>query len=124
MDTKEINSMYSHLYRLAFPEVVKTNKDRYSAKKTAKIKAVDRDRRWRAAHWQEWLAYRRSYHRVNGHHKTRTIANAALKRGKLIRLPCEVCGNPTSHFHHDDYSKPLNVRHLCTTHHLEEHCRG
>lgn len=45
----------------------------------------------------------------------------ALRDGKLARLTCEKCGNEKSHAHHDDYSKPLDVRWLCTTHHAEWH---
>ena len=36
--------------------------------------------------------------------------------------PCEVCGTEENvHKHHEDYSKPLDVRFLCTTHHGERH---
>jgi hypothetical protein len=45
----------------------------------------------------------------------------AVRDGKLVRQPCEVCGNPKSDGHHDDYSKPLEVRWLCRTHHMEHH---
>lgn len=45
----------------------------------------------------------------------------ALRDGKLARQPCEVCGNPKSQAHHDDYGKPLDVRWLCTTHHADWH---
>lgn len=44
----------------------------------------------------------------------------ALRNGHLIRQPCEVCGSGAQ-AHHDDYSKPLDVRWLCTTHHAEWH---
>ena len=44
-----------------------------------------------------------------------------LRDGKLYKSPCEICGNPVAHAHHDDYSKPLDVRWLCTTHHTEWH---
>jgi hypothetical protein len=47
--------------------------------------------------------------------------NNAIRDGKLTRLPCEVCGVPSSHGHHDDYSKPLDVRWLCPKHHTKEH---
>lgn len=45
----------------------------------------------------------------------------AIKRGELIKQPCEVCGDTNVHAHHDDYSKPLDVRWLCVNHHLEWH---
>ena len=44
----------------------------------------------------------------------------ALRDGRLVRQPCEVCGE-RAQAHHDDYSKPLEVRWLCTTHHAEWH---
>lgn len=45
----------------------------------------------------------------------------AIRTGKLFRMPCEKCGNPKSQAHHDDYSKPLEVRWLCFVHHREAH---
>jgi hypothetical protein len=47
--------------------------------------------------------------------------NNAIKRGFVTRLPCEICGNPRTHAHHDDYSKPLEVLWLCAKHHKEKH---
>ena len=44
----------------------------------------------------------------------------AVKSGKLIRLPCLVCGDPNSQAHHEDYSKPLEVQWLCQHHHSNE----
>jgi hypothetical protein len=32
-----------------------------------------------------------------------------------------VCGRTRSHAHHDDYSKPLDVIWLCSTHHRSRH---
>lgn len=49
------------------------------------------------------------------------LVNLAIKRGDLVRGACEVCGAPDAHGHHDDYSKPLEVRWLCTAHHSEQH---
>ena len=45
----------------------------------------------------------------------------AVSKGKLKRLPCEVCGLEKSEAHHDDYEKPLDVRWLCKKHHTEHH---
>jgi len=44
----------------------------------------------------------------------------ALRNGRLTRKPCEKCG-ARAQAHHDDYSKPLDVRWLCTKHHAEWH---
>lgn len=48
-------------------------------------------------------------------------ASYAIRSGALIRKPCEVCGAIKTEAHHDDYSKPLDVRWLCRKHHLEHH---
>lgn len=49
-----------------------------------------------------------------------TVSNA-IRDKKMMRQPCEVCGKEKSQAHHDDYSKPLEVRWLCTKHHAEHH---
>lgn len=51
----------------------------------------------------------------------RQYLNVYLKRGKIVKKPCEVCGSEKSQAHHDDYSKPLKVRWFCREHHLELH---
>jgi hypothetical protein len=49
------------------------------------------------------------------------VYREALKTGKLKRQPCEVCGETKVDGHHEDYSKPLEVRWLCRKHHNEIH---
>lgn len=51
------------------------------------------------------------------------IAGNAIRTGLLVKGPCEVCGSSLVHAHHDDYSKPLEVRWLCPVHHKEHHER-
>ncbi len=47
---------------------------------------------------------------------------AAVRKGLLTKQPCERCGSTDLiHAHHDDYSKPLDVRWLCPIHHRERH---
>jgi ribosomal protein S27AE len=44
-----------------------------------------------------------------------------VRTGKLVPQPCEVCGAINVHAHHDDYSKPLEVRWLCPEDHSHVH---
>jgi len=59
-------------------------------------------------------------------HKIRAqrLARAAVLSGKIPKLPCEICGNPSAQAHHDDYSRPIDVRWLCVKHHAEHHVRA
>lgn len=52
--------------------------------------------------------------------KAMSAVSTAIRDGRLQRQPCEVCGD-TAQAHHDDYSKPLDVRWLCVKHHAEHH---
>jgi hypothetical protein len=53
--------------------------------------------------------------------RARQQAWNAANRGDIQRQPCEVCGVEKVDAHHDDYSKPLEVRWLCRAHHMEVH---
>lgn len=65
---------------------------------------------------------RRGYsQRFPSKRKAVTLVNNSLRDGKIKRLPCEVCGDKKAQAHHDDYSKPLEIRWLCVTHHAEHH---
>jgi hypothetical protein len=64
------------------------------------------------------LSYRESHPEKNS---ARAAVARAIRSGKLIRDVCEVCGCEKVDAHHDDYSKPLQVRWLCRVHHLMEH---
>jgi hypothetical protein len=45
----------------------------------------------------------------------------AIRDGRLVRQPCERCGSPDSHAHHEDYSRRFDVMWLCALHHKERH---
>lgn len=53
--------------------------------------------------------------------KAHYLVGNAIRDGRLIRQPCEVCGDAQAQAHHDDYFKPLDVRWLCFVHHREVH---
>jgi hypothetical protein len=50
-----------------------------------------------------------------------TLRNHVHWKNRVIKKPCEVCGNPKSQGHHEDYDKPLEVIWLCSKHHGEKH---
>ena len=67
--------------------------------------------------------YLRNYRLNNPEkYKATSIVNNAMRDKKLFKEPCEICGDTKNiHAHHDDYSKPLNVRWLCAAHHSQWH---
>lgn len=67
----------------------------------------------------------REWRRRNRHKRRAHSAVAyAVRTGKLVRSPCERCGEERTEAHHDDYSKPLDVRWLCKRCHDEHHRRA
>lgn len=64
---------------------------------------------------------RSKYHSMTDEQRIRRKARAKLfyflSEGRIKKLPCEVCGNQEVEAHHDDYSKPLEVKWLCIKHH-------
>jgi len=56
--------------------------------------------------------------------KAKSAVSYAIKKGKLIRQPCEKCGAEKTDAHHDDYAKPLEVRWLCRSHHIQWHVKN
>jgi hypothetical protein len=70
----------------------------------------------RKAKLQEYQQRRRT--KYPERFKARNAVNNALRDGNLARQPCEICGSTFDvEAHHDDYSKPLEVRWLCFKHH-------
>lgn len=69
----------------------------------------------------------RAYAKAHGtaeHHKARRKVRHEIEVGRMQRQPCEVCGAAPAHAHHDDYSRPLDVRWLCPPHHREHHAKA
>lgn len=51
--------------------------------------------------------------------KTRRRTTQLVISGKLIKTPCELCGELRVEAHHLDYSDAYKVRWLCPVHHRE-----
>ncbi len=93
----------------------KRSRERYEQYKWAKIEWVKQNRIKIRKYKTDWG--KRNKIKVNAALKARR----AVQKGRIIKLPCEVCGDVRSQGHHDDYSKPLEVRWLCQKHHKELH---
>jgi hypothetical protein len=82
----------------------------------------DRNGRWKNGISTDNYHYRLiQIDRYPEHASARYAVRKAIKNGKITRMPCEVCGGLKVDAHHDDYSKPLEVRWLCKKHHREVH---
>lgn len=72
--------------------------------------------------------YDRNKDRNGGKIIARRLAQAALRDGKIVRPDaCEMrddrCDGDLS-MHHDDYTRPVNVRWLCKYHHAKVHSKN
>lgn len=63
----------------------------------------------------EWLKKNKDRQRV------KDAFRYALRTGKLVKMPCQVCGEVEVEGHHPDYARPLDVVWLCREHHMEIH---
>ena len=85
---------------------------------------LERERAWNAAN-KEVLSERQRKYRAKDSHKfaARSSINVAIKLGNLVRpFNCSECHKfCTPDGHHDDYSKPLEVRWLCRQCHVAHH---
>ena len=74
-------------------------------------------------------AHREKRREINRRYKSRhpnekavwRKTNYAIRKGELIKQPCESCGKKSVEAHHDNYNKPLEVRWLCRGCHVEWH---
>lgn len=54
-------------------------------------------------------------------YKAHILVGTAIRNGTLKRQLCERCLKEKVHAHHEDYSKPLEVRWLCSNCHIQRH---
>ena len=99
-DCKRCNSLYSQDHP-CMPDPIKHRESVEKYSKTEKFKEKHREDA--------------RNHRIKYPEKVK----ARLAGQVLQKETCEVCGNPVAEAHHDDYSKPWEVRWLCKKHHEE-----
>lgn len=92
------------------------------ARDRTKIRARDRVRNKTPQRVAQFTRASRKWREQNPEKYTAHMRVSAAKlAGKITPEPCEVCGEERTLAHHDDYSKPLEVRWLCYLHHSELH---
>ena len=64
---------------------------------------------------------RRMRHAHPNRDRARNAVKEALRDQRMVRQPCEICGDMPTHAHHDDYRARLVVRWLCRPHHVAWH---
>jgi hypothetical protein len=65
--------------------------------------------------------YLREYRRKNPlKNRAHQLVSKAVKSGKILPMPCIVCGDDAE-AHHPDYNQPLDVIWLCPAHHKQVH---
>ena len=73
-----------------------------------------------AKYMRTWRKINPLSHEQRKKDNCRSYAYVYLKRGKIQRESCEICGS-IAQMHHDNYDKPLDIRWLCRNHHLIFH---
>lgn len=101
--------------------VARTNRKKYL--KTSE-ECKKRRMEWVRNNRERARDYHRSYMREYRHTpiekmkvKARNKLKYEVRVGRVQRGLCEVCQSDKVHAHHEDYTKPLEVRWLCPKHH-------
>jgi hypothetical protein len=100
---KDLIQAKRYKYNLEHPEISRERSREYDKKYPDKLNARVR-----------------KYQKAN-HYKD-CIWHMARRLVPLAKY-CEICGGNATERHHPDYSKPLFVRHLCTTCHKKLHSK-
>ena len=106
---RELNIDYIKEYekkRSILPKRVQARKE-YSKTEAGKSSRAKSIKKYKEKHTDRYFAH--------------NVFSAAIRDGKVVKMPCFICGNEKSEGHHPDYSRPLDVVWLCNKHHVETH---
>lgn len=104
---KPCRKIYSDKYRKS--ESAKENRKRYLSSPEGRAVVDKHNKLWKERNKLKCRAH--------------NLVNAHIRRGKIAKgESCEVCGDSDRlHAHHDDYSKPTEIRWLCPQCHADWH---
>lgn len=106
------------------PEKYKRNKRSWTANPENRELQKETRKKWNDANIEKAREMRKEWEDKNKiKMKAHWAVRSAIKKGKLVRpYTCEKCGSiEPIQAHHDDYSKPLEVRWLCQPCHRKRH---
>lgn len=123
MSHEEVNAQNRNHYDLNREEISHKRKQKI---RTPEIKRKAREQviSWRKENKEKYNEYQRKFKSKNRTQiDARRCVYYAVKGGILIKpLLCEICGeNKPLQGHHEDYTKPLEVKWLCRTCHCQQH---
>lgn len=107
--------------RLSCKECVRANV-KHRARTNPKVQEYDRARAKLPNRREHAADISRRWRQENpAAYKAQTALNNALRDGRIIKRPCELCERADVHAHHRDYSRPLDVIWLCPKCHHRLH---
>lgn len=114
---------YCRFVFMARPSEARAGRAKYcSLSCSAKSQTGEKNPNWKGGRSQDNMYYkRRTIARYPEKYRVRQVTYRAIQTGKIKRQPCEVCSDPKSQAHHEDYTKPLEITWLCRKHHDERH---
>lgn len=107
-------------WRRAHPERMKLQVRNYNDRHRAAVTRRIRD--YVAQHAEQRKKTTKAWDERNrDKRRAQSALRNAVRVGRIIRMPCEKCGNSKSEAHHEDYGKPLEVNWLCRRCHGLKH---
>ena len=117
------------IYRASHREQYRETSRRWKTKHKEKVRASRKEwerkhPNWRAKYKETQKRCYKSWVERNKEHYI--ITKRAHEKAYKVPLKekCEICGSPAKERHHPDYSKPLEIMHLCVQCHKKQHMKG
>lgn len=106
------------------PSAVRAGEGKYCSR-ACSVKFGAENPVWKGGVSSDNMRYRRRFLEKSPEKvRAQQIAQRAIQNGWLVREPCEQCGSEERiHAHHDDHSRPLDIRWLCQSCHNRHHGR-